>query len=157
VNISSRAVNDRYQDEEAENAAGKLKRMTAEIVGAFVSANQIPSSHLPEVIRSVHKALSTLDGQPKTPEPEPLRPAVTVRKSVTPDYIVCLEDGRKLKMLKRYLRTNYNMSPEDYRAKWNLPPDYPMVAPNYASRRSELAKQIGLGRSKDEGEGVHDA
>jgi predicted transcriptional regulator len=123
-----------------------VRRMTAEIVAAFLAANSVPATQLPELIRSVFTALNSLDGRPEEPAAEPLKPAVPIRKSVTRDYIVCLEDGKKLKMLKRHLRTTYNMSPEDYRAKWGLPADYPMVAPAYAERRSEFAKKIGLGR-----------
>ena len=117
------------------------------IVAAYVGRNQILQTDLPSLIRSVFDALTTVN-QP-TSEPaiqSSLKPAVPVKKSVTDDYIICLEDGAKLKMLKRYLRTHYNMSPEDYRAKWQLPSDYPMVAPNYAQARSEMAKRIGLGK-----------
>jgi predicted transcriptional regulator len=123
-----------------------LRRLAVEIVAAYVSANSVSTAQLPDVIRSVVDALASLDGQAEAPKPEALKPAVSIRKSVTPDYLICLEDGRKLKMLKRHLRTTYDMSPHDYREKWGLPPDYPMVAPNYAARRSEFAKQIGLGR-----------
>ena len=123
--------------------------MTTAIVAAYVSANRIQPKELPEMIRVVHAALSQL-GEPTAPveQKQKQEPAVAIRKSVTPDYIVCLEDGKKLKMLKRHLRTTYDMSPEEYRAKWNLPAVYPMVAPNYAMRRSEFAKQLGLGRKK---------
>jgi predicted transcriptional regulator len=123
-----------------------LRRLAAEIVAAYVSANSISTAQLPDVIRSVVDALTSLDGQAEAPKAEALKPVVPIRKSVTPDYLVCLEDGKKLKMLKRHLRTTYDMSPQDYREKWGLPADYPMVAPNYAARRSEFAKQIGLGR-----------
>jgi predicted transcriptional regulator len=99
------------------------------------------------VINTVYSSLTGLNGQPREVAAEPLKPAVPIRKSVTPEYIVCLEDGKKLKMLKRHLRSTYNMSPDEYRARWGLPPDYPMVAPNYAAQRSEFAKRIGLGRS----------
>ena len=101
---------------------------------------------LPELIRTVAAALANLDSAVEPQNAEPLKPAVAVRKSITPDYIVCLEDGRKLKLLKRHLRTTYDLSPQQYREKWGLPADYPMVAPNYAARRSEFAKQIGLGK-----------
>lgn len=123
-------------------------RMAAEIVAAYVSTNSVQSGQLPDLIRSVFDALAGLGNgeEPAAPAPAPLQPPIPIRKSVTPDYIVCLEDGRKLKMLKRHLRTRYNMSPSEYRAKWSLPADYPMVAPNYAARRSEFAKTIGLGR-----------
>jgi predicted transcriptional regulator len=129
-----------------EESEQDVRRMTAEIVAAFLAANSVQATQLPELIRSVFTALNSLDGSPEEPAAEPLKPAVPIRKSVTRDYIVCLEDGKKLKMLKRHLRTTYNMSPEDYRAKWGLPAEYPMVAPAYAERRSEFAKKIGLGR-----------
>lgn len=120
-----------------------LVTLTADIVAAHVSNNSVAISDIPLVIRSVHDALSGLGG---SAEPEVKQePAVSIRASVKPDHIVCLEDGKKLKMLRRHLMTHYNMTPEDYRAKWNLPKDYPMVAPNYAERRRALAKEIGLG------------
>ena len=125
-----------------------LRRLAAEIVAAYVSANPVSAAQLPDVIRSVVDALASLDGQAEAPKAEALKPAVSIRKSIMPDYLICLEDGKKLKMLKRHLRTTYDMSPQDYREKWGLPADYPMVAPNYAARRSEFAKQIGLGRSR---------
>ncbi|AMU91564.1 MucR family transcriptional regulator [Sphingopyxis macrogoltabida] len=121
-----------------------LVTLTADIVAAHVSNNSVAISDLPLVIRSVHEALAGLVSKAE-PEPEPQQPAVSVRASVKPDYIVCLEDGKKLTMMRRYLMTNFGMTPDDYRAKWNLPKDYPMVAPNYAEKRRELAKQIGLG------------
>ena len=123
-----------------------LRRLAAEIVAAYVSANSVSAAQLPDVIRSVVDALASLDGQAEAPKAEALKPAVSIRKSITPDYLICLEDGKKLKMLKRHLRTTYDMSPQEYRDKWGLPADYPMVAPSYAARRSEFAKQIGLGR-----------
>jgi predicted transcriptional regulator len=123
-----------------------LRRLAAEIVAAYVSANSVSAAQLPDVIRTVVDALTNLNGQAEAPKAEPQKPAVSIRKSVTPDYLICLEDGKKLKMLKRHLRTTCDMSPQDYREKWGLPADYPMVAPNYAARRSEFAKQIGLGR-----------
>ena len=123
-----------------------LRRLAAEIVAAYVSANSVSAAQLPDVIRSVVDALASLDGQAEAPKAEALKPAVSIRKSVTPDYLICLDDGKKLKMLKRHLRATYDMSPRDYREKWGLPADYPMVAANYAARRSEFAKQIGLGR-----------
>ena len=131
-----------------------LRSLAAEIVAAYVSANSVSVAQLPDVIRGVVDALASLDGQAEAPKAEALKPAVPIRSSVTPDYIVCLEDGKKLKMLKRHLRTTYNLSPEEYRAKWGLPADYPMVAPNYAARRSEFAKQIGLGRKASQEETV---
>ena len=105
----------------------------------------MPANALPDLIRSVHETLAEL-GATEPAEPPRPDPAVAISKSITPDYLICLEDGRKLKMLKRYLRSRYDMTPEDYRARWNLPSDYPMVAPNYAKKRSEFAKEIGLGR-----------
>ena len=120
--------------------------MTAEIVAAYVENNTISTSDLPGLIQSVHRALSGISTGTETVEVAPKEPAVPVRRSITPDHLVCLEDGRKFKSLKRHLRTKYNMSPEDYRAKWGLGKDYPMVAPNYAKARSELAKQMGLGQ-----------
>lgn len=124
-----------------------LMRLGAGIVSAYVSRNAVTADAVPDIIRSVHQALSQLSGAapPAQPEERP-KPAVPVGRSVQHDYIVCLEDGKKLKMLKRYLRSHYDMSPEDYRRKWGLPPDYPMVAPAYAARRSDFAKQIGLGK-----------
>ncbi|MGH6958005.1 MAG: MucR family transcriptional regulator [Caulobacteraceae bacterium] len=120
--------------------------MTADIVSAYVGNNMIATADLPALIQSVHRALSNITGTAEPAEAAPKEPAVPVRRSVTADYLVCLEDGRKFKSLKRHLRTKYNMSPEEYRAKWNLAKDYPMVAPNYARARSELAKQMGLGQ-----------
>ncbi|MEO0466357.1 MAG: MucR family transcriptional regulator [Pseudomonadota bacterium] len=119
--------------------------MTGEIVSAFVSNNPVPAAALPDLIRSVHETLLELSGVAEAEPPRP-EPAVSIGKSITPDYLICLEDGRKLKMLKRYLRSRYDLTPEEYRARWNLPSDYPMGAPNYAKRRSEFAKEIGLGR-----------
>jgi predicted transcriptional regulator len=128
----------------SELSTTDILRMTTELVAAFVRNNTVATSDLPSVIGAVHKTLANLDGERES-ETEPQKPAVPVRRSVTPDYIVCLEDGRKLKMLKRHLRTTYDMTPDQYRAKWHLAPDYPMVAPSYAKRRSEFAKKIGLG------------
>lgn len=123
-----------------------LLRMTSEIVSSFVSNNPVTSESLPDVIRSVYRTVSSLNGAPEPRADEKLKPAVAIGKSVTEEYIVCLEDGRKLKMLKRYLRSRYDMSPDEYRRRWNLPADYPMVAPSYTERRSEFAKKIGLGK-----------
>jgi len=120
--------------------------MTVEIVSAFVGNNSVPASELPSLIQSIHQALSSISTGEETKVEAPKEPAVSVKKSVSNDFIVCLEDGRKFKSLKRHLRTKYGMSPEDYRAKWNLPKDYPMVAPSYAKQRSELAKEMGLGQ-----------
>ena len=124
----------------------ELLEMTADIVSAYVGNNTVSAETLPTLIASIHAALSGVSAGPVEPEPEPKEPAVPIRKSITPDYLICLEDGRKFKSLKRHLRTKYNMSPEEYRAKWGLPKDYPMVAPNYAKARSDLAKQMGLGQ-----------
>lgn len=121
-----------------------LLELTAEIVSAHVSNNAFAAEGLPGLIREVYAALESV-GQP-APEPEKLQPAVPIKRSVFPDYIVCLEDGKKLKMLKRHLQSAYGMTPEQYRERWGLPSDYPMVAPNYAERRSTLAREIGLGR-----------
>ena len=123
-----------------------LLRIAADIVAAYVSRNETDSARVPEIIAPVFEALRGLTEIAAETRREPLKPAVSVRRSVTADYIVCLEDGRKFKMLKRHLRTSYNMTPEEYRRRWNLPADYPMVAPAYAKLRSELAKKIGLGR-----------
>ncbi len=122
--------------------------LTAQIVSAHIGHNQVTADELPNLIRSVYSTL-TRAGSP-VPEPEKLQPAVPVKKSVFADHIVCLEDGKKLKMLKRHLQTAYGLTPDQYREKWGLPRDYPMVAPNYAERRSVLAKQIGLGRKPAE-------
>lgn len=121
--------------------------MTVEIVSSYVANNSLQAAALPDLIRSVHAAIVGLTEETEAP-PAAAEPAVAISKSVTPDHIVCLEDGRKLKMLKRYLRTRYDMTPEEYREKWNLPADYPMVAPNYAKVRSRHAKQIGLGKKR---------
>jgi predicted transcriptional regulator len=123
-----------------------LTRLTADVVAAYVSNNTLPTGQLAELIHSVYASLKGLDGTSVESKPEPAKPATTIKKSITPDYLICLEDGKKLKMLKRHLRSTYNMTPDEYRTKWNLPPDYPMVAPNYAQQRSDFAKQIGLGR-----------
>ena len=124
-----------------------LLRLTGEIVAAFVANNPVDSHAIPLLIRQVYETLQTL-GQPAAAAqgPQASNPAVPIKRSVTPDYIICLEDGKKLKMLKRYLRSHFKMTPDEYRAKWGLPSDYPMVAPNYAAQRSTFAKQIGLGR-----------
>lgn len=128
----------------------ELLRLSAEVVAAYLAQNSVPAGQIPELIRSVHGSISGLSGGEATPAEvapkEKLKPAVPVSKSIGDDYIVCLEDGKRLKMLKRYLRSRYDLSPEEYRRKWGLPPDYPMVAPAYAARRSDFAKSIGLGR-----------
>lgn len=132
------------------NSAGAIDTdlidLTADIVAAYVSNNAVAGSDLPSIITNVHEALTKISEANNEPEPEPLVPAVSPRRSITPDYLICLEDGKKFKSLKRHLRTHYDLSPEEYREKWGLASDYPMVAPNYARARSELAKQMGLGR-----------
>jgi predicted transcriptional regulator len=130
----------------AKAAEDELLRMTTEVVAAYVSNNTLATGQLGDVIHAVYNSLRSLDGQAAEAPPEVLKPAVPVRKSITPEFLVCLEDGKKLKMLKRHLRSTYNLSPDEYRAKWGLAPDYPMVAPKYAQQRSEFAKKIGLGR-----------
>jgi predicted transcriptional regulator len=123
----------------------QILRMTADVAAAYVGNNPVPASQLGELIKTIHASLSGLDA-PVATVPGDLVPAVPIKKSVSADHIVCLEDGKRLKMLKRHLRTAYSMTPEQYRAKWGLPPEYPMVAPNYAAQRSAFAKKIGLGR-----------
>jgi predicted transcriptional regulator len=120
--------------------------MTADIVSAYVGNNSVPASELPSLIQNVYAALSAIASGEEAKIELPKEPAVSVKKSIANDYLICLEDGRKFKSLKRHLRTKYALSPEEYRAKWNLPKDYPMVAPNYAKARSDLAKQMGLGQ-----------
>jgi predicted transcriptional regulator len=125
-----------------------LVGLTAEIIAAYVSNNPVGREDLAGIIADVHEALARACQRTGVSEREELKPAVALKKSVTPDYIICLEDGKKFKSLKRHLRTHYNLSPEEYREKWGLPHDYPMVAPNYAAARSQLAKQMGLGRKE---------
>src|SRR5271165_3747975 len=128
-----------------DNTVQMTLEKTTEIVAAFVSKNQTATADLPALIQAVHRALTGISVV--APEPEPRKePAVPIRRSITPDYLVCLEDGKTFKSLKRHLRTKYDLSPEEYRAKWGLPKDYPMVAPNYAAARSALAKNMGLGK-----------
>jgi predicted transcriptional regulator len=139
----------------SEGAAEKISRddilrMAVDVVAAYVSKNPLPAGQIADVIHTVFNSLSQVDVQSPELKPEAPRPAVSVKRSITSDYIICLEDGKKLKMLKRHLRTTYNMTPDEYRAKWSLPPDYPMVAPNYAAQRSDFAKKIGLGRKAAE-------
>ncbi len=122
--------------------------LTADIVSAYVSNNSVTANDLPALIGEVHAALGRLTGKVEDAPVEVQKPAISVRKSITPDYIICLEDGKKFKSLKRHLRTQYNMTPEQYREKWGLPADYPMVAPNYAEARSKLAKEMGLGQQR---------
>jgi predicted transcriptional regulator len=132
----------------ADSSSNNFIALTADIVSAYVSNNSVAASDIPNLINQVHLALVRVSGSQPEIEPEPLRPAISVKKSITPEYIVCLEDGKKFKSLKRHLRTQYNMTPEQYREKWQLPADYPMVAPNYAAARSQLAKQMGLGQQR---------
>lgn len=133
------------QEEGSKNAV----KLAASIVSAYISNNSLPMAELPVLISSVHAVVAKLAGNSSGPAPaEPQRPAVTIKKSISDDYIVCLEDGRKFKSLKRHLRTRYNMTPEQYRAKWQLPADYPMVAPAYAQTRSRMAKDMGLGQQR---------
>ena len=122
--------------------------MATDIVAAYVGNNALPASELPQLVTGVHAALSRVVGGADAEDTGPQEPAVAIKKSITPDYLVCLEDGRKFKSLKRHLRTKFDMSPDDYRRKWRLPPDYPMVAPNYAKARSALAKKMGLGQRR---------
>jgi predicted transcriptional regulator len=123
--------------------------LAAEIVSAYISNNSLPMSELGNLITTVHNVMIGLSGRAAEAAPaEPQKPAVAIRKSISEDFIICLEDGRKFKSLKRHLRTRYNMTPEQYRAKWQLPPDYPMVAPGYAERRSRMAKDMGLGQQR---------
>jgi predicted transcriptional regulator len=123
----------------------ELLSLTTEIVASHLSNNTVAVSDIPQLIKLVYGTLSTQGTEEEKEQPEKLTPAVPIKKSVMPDYIVCLEDGKKLKMLKRHLKTSYNLTPEQYRERWGLPPDYPLVAPNYAKQRSKLAKDIGLG------------
>jgi predicted transcriptional regulator len=123
-----------------------ILRMVADITAAYVGQNKVDDSQVPGIITTVFKTMDRLSTSASELVEKPKKPAVSVRRSVLPDFIVCLEDGRKMKMLKRHLRTAYNLSPDEYRSRWGLPADYPMVAPNYAKRRSEFAKKIGLGR-----------
>lgn len=130
----------------AEENSTQLLTLTAEIVAAHVGHNRVAVAELSELIGKVHTALASLGSAPSAEAPAEAKPAVSIRSSVKPDHIICLEDGRKLTMLKRYLQTNYDMTPAEYRARWKLPHDYPMVAPDYAEKRRSLAKKIGLGR-----------
>jgi predicted transcriptional regulator len=132
--------------------AGDLLALTTEIVAAHVSNNTVAVSDLGQLINQVYQSLANIGSAPTAPPARP-QPAVSVKKSIQPDYLVCLEDGKKLKMLKRHLKTAYNMTPEAYRERWGLAPDYPMVAPNYARQRSRLAKEIGLGTRARRGVG----
>jgi predicted transcriptional regulator len=135
-------------DSKADNGKSMdhLLQLATGIVSSYVSHNQVPMAEVPTILRSVHSVLAGLVSGTASDTGAAAKPAVSVKKSIGDDFIICLEDGKKLKMLKRYLRSNYNLSPEEYRAKWGLPADYPMVAPAYARQRSEFAKKIGLGR-----------
>ncbi len=134
--------------ENDSSAPAPLLEMVAEIVSAYVANNPVQASDLPKLIENVHAALVDVDQQATGTERTGLKPAVPIKKSVTDDHIICLEDGKKFKSLKRHLRTRYDMSPEEYREKWGLPRDYPMVAPNYARQRSDLARKMGLGQAR---------
>lgn len=136
----------------SDSGATNYIELTADIVSAYVANNTVPSGDIPSLISDIHSALVRVSAGQEIPVVlEPAKPAVSVKKSITNDYIVCLEDGKKFKSLKRHLRTSFNMSPEQYREKWGLPQDYPMVAPNYAEARSQLAKQMGLGQKRKRG------
>ena len=137
------------EEKPSEVSREELLRYSAEIVASYVGRNKVASDQLGEVINTVFNSLSALDGAEGEPIRGSSKPAIPVRRSVMPDYIVCLEDGKHLKMLKRHLASSYNLTPEQYRAKWGLEPGYPMVAPNYAEKRSALAKQIGLGTKRN--------
>jgi predicted transcriptional regulator len=131
-----------------DTVSGGFIELTAGIVSAYVSNNSVSAGDIPNLINQVHSALVRVSGGQSDSAPEPLKPAVSLKKSITPEYLICLEDGKKFKSLKRHLRTQYSMTPEQYRDKWGLPPDYPMVAPSYAAARSQLAKQMGLGQQR---------
>lgn len=133
-----------------EGAGKSLIDLTASIVSAYVGNNPTPAAEIPSLISQVHAALQRVAIGRAEIMQDPVKPAVSVKKSIQPDYLICLEDGKRFKSLRRHLRTQYNMTPEQYRDKWNLPPDYPMVAPNYAVTRSELAKKMGLGQQRAE-------
>ncbi|MGE3303917.1 MAG: MucR family transcriptional regulator [Hyphomonadaceae bacterium] len=130
------------------NTKSDLVEMTAAIVAAYLRANPVAAAEIPRLIEVVHAALKTTGAQAEAAPPQELAPAVPVKKSVTDDFIICLEDGKKFKSLKRHLRAQYGMTPEEYRQRWNLPADYPMVAPAYAKARSQLAKRMGLGQGR---------
>jgi predicted transcriptional regulator len=134
------------QDKAEMDERAEIIEMTADIVSAYVGNNTVSTGELPSLIQAVHQALAGVSTGAEPVDTAPKEPAVPVKRSITPEFLICLEDGRKFKSLKRHLRTKYNMSPEDYRAKWGLPKDYPMVAPSYAKARSDLAKQMGLGQ-----------
>jgi len=135
------------EENDTKSSHGEILRMTAEVVASYLGNNMIPAAQIPEVINTVYGALNGIDTDGGEAKGEPQKPAIPIKKSITNEFIICLEDGKKLKMLKRHLRTTYGLSPDEYRAKWGLPADYPMVAPNYAAQRSAFAKKIGLGRT----------
>jgi predicted transcriptional regulator len=134
------------EEDEAHGAGGDALRMTTDIVASFVGANKVSPEELLDLIRTVHRTVAGLSAPGAEKTSERPKPAAPINRSVQDDYIICLEDGKKLKMLKRYLRSTYGMTPDEYRKRWGLPADYPMVAPSYAARRSEFAKRIGLGK-----------
>ena len=136
------------EDKTTHITNGEVLKMAVEIVSAYVSNNDVSAAQVPDLINTIYSSLNTLNGSASINGTESPKPAVSIRRSITPDYIICLEDGKKLKMLKRHLRASYGITPDEYRTKWGLPPDYPMVAPNYAEQRSNFAKKIGLGRKK---------
>ena len=136
------------EDKTTHITNGEVLKMAVEIVSAYVSNNGVNAAQVPDLLNTIYSSLNTLNGSSSINGTETPKPAVSIRRSITPDYIVCLEDGKNLKMLKRHLRASYGITPDEYRAKWGLPPDYPMVAPNYAEQRSNFAKKIGLGRKK---------
>lgn len=131
-----------------DSSSTNYVELAADIVSAYVSNNSVASSDLPALIGDIHGALVRVGSGTAEVQSEALKPAVPIKKSITPDYIICLDDGKKFKSLKRHLRTQYDMTPEEYRERWSLPPDYPMVAPNYAHARSQLAKKMGLGQQR---------
>lgn len=143
----------KVEDTTTRSSSADYLRLATQIVSAFVSNNAVPASSLPELIKSVHETiLAIAQSSIEEISTKPV-PAVPISESITPDHIICLEDGKELVMLKRYLNSQFDMTPEEYRAKWGLPPDYPMVAPNYAKSRSDLAKKIGLGKKPGKGKG----
>jgi predicted transcriptional regulator len=135
---------------EQERPKAEILELTAAIVAAYISHSDVGAEGLDPLIRRVYATLNSLDGSPATEAKYEARPAIAIKKSITPDYLICLEDGKKFKSLKRHLRSHYNLSPEEYREKWGLPHDYPMVAPNYAEARSRLAKKMGLGKRRED-------
>jgi predicted transcriptional regulator len=138
---------DELSNKAAKTADEDFLRMTAHLVAAYLRKNSVPAAQITEIVNSVHGSLRSIESKIQAPQSEALKPAVPIKKSITPEFLICLEDGRKLKMLKRHLRSTYSMTPDDYRKKWNLPADYPMVASKYAAQRSDFAKKIGLGKS----------